>query len=78
MESISHMFPYMCTGMIAFVLDVIFCFTSLGSIKKVSFKTSAKTGVAPHCQIAKPGIATVKAGIITSSPAPTPNASRAI
>ncbi len=43
-------------------------------MRKVSDKTSAKTGRAPAWITAYPHITTVSAGTITSSPGPTPKA----
>ena len=67
----------MCTTIIALVFEVIFLLMSSGSMLKVSLQTSAYTGIAFAWVTAYPHIATVKAGIITSSPSPTPKASNA-
>ena len=68
--------PNRLTGMTARVSPVTLCRTSAGSIVKVSGSQSANTGTAPHCSTTNAVAAMVTVGTITSSPGPTPAASR--
>ena len=65
--------PTWCTGMIAFVRSVI----ARSAARRVEVvgrgSTSAKTGVAPHCQTALAVAMNDSDGTITSSPGPTPD-----
>ena len=67
--------PYRCTGIIAFVLLVIFCRADSGSMHQVAGSMSAKIGVAPTYRTAEAVATQVTSGTITSSPGPMPSAS---
>src|SRR5436190_1025945 len=69
--------PYRWTGMIAFVLGVTSAATPAGSMFRSVSRTSAKTGVAPVCTITFAVAGQVIEVVITSSPGPTPSATRA-
>ena len=73
----SAMLPHICTGTIAFVFELIAFFTDSGFIVRVS-STSTKTGVAPTLKTDSKLATNVKEGMITSSPAPIPNAAKAV
>ena len=71
------MLPHICTGITHFVFDVIAAFTAAGDKVKLS-SISTNTGMAPILKIASKLATKVNAGIITSSPAPTPKAAIAV
>ncbi len=77
MPSISHACPYTCTGMIALVLGLIAFSISSGEMVQLSRSTSTSTGVALASNTALMVAAKVRSGIMTSSPSPTPSASKA-
>ena len=66
--------PTWCTGMIAFVRGVIARAAASGLRLPVAGSTSAKTGVAPHCQTELAVAMNESDGTMTSSPGPTPRA----
>jgi hypothetical protein len=61
----------------SFVRAVIAASSADGSMVKVAGSTSTKTGRAPFSKIASPVAMNVLATVTTSSPGPTPKASRA-
>src|SRR5690606_27567635 len=65
------------TGMMTLVRGVIAASTASGSMHKVSASMSTSTGLAPTCSTTLAVAAKVRAGTITSSPGPTPSATRA-
>src|SRR5690606_40943644 len=65
------------TGMMTLVGGVIAVSTASGSMHKVSASMSTSTGLAPTCSTTLAVAAKVRAGTITSSPGPTPSATRA-
>src|SRR5476649_189207 len=69
--------PYKCTGMIAFVRDVIARSRRDGSIVNDRGSTSTNTALAPVYWIAATVATNVNGTVITSSPGPTPAASNA-
>ena len=71
------MLPHICTGMIHFVLGVMAASTAAGS-KVSELSISTKMGTAPTLKMASKLATKVKAGIITSSPTPTPKATMAV
>ena len=71
------MLPHMCTGMMHLVRGVMAERTASGSNVSVS-STSTSTGMAPTLRTASKLATKVKVGMITSSPAPTPNAASAV
>src|SRR5471032_776259 len=77
-RSMSATPEYRCTTMIAFVAGVIRRSTESGSMHRVLGSTSAKTGIALTPRIVDAEATHDKAGVMTSSPAPTPHASSAI
>ena len=66
--SISAHWPKRCTGMMAFVLAVIFAFASFTSMLKQIGQMSVKTGTPPSRETAPAVAKKVKAGQSTSSP----------
>ena len=67
----------MCTGITHFVFEVMAFLTASGfSVNESS--TSTKTGIAPTLNTASKLATKVNDGIITSSPAPTPKAAKAV
>ena len=76
MPSIRQGVPHRCTGRMAFVRGEILASISSGS-SVIELSTSEKIGTAPS-RMTAPGVATnVTGGILTSSPGPTPAATRA-
>ena len=73
----SAMLPHICTGITHFVLLVIAARTAAGDKVKLS-SISTNTGIAPILKMASKLATKVNAGIITSSPAPTPSAAIAV
>ena len=69
--------PRMCTGITALACGVIFFSKSIGSIVS-ELSTSAITGIAFAANIAAQEAKKVYPGTITSSPGPTPTATRAV
>ena len=63
--------------MIAFVRSLTSAGISVGSMLRSPSRTSQKTGVAPQCSITFAVAGHVIGLVITSSPGPTPSASRA-
>jgi hypothetical protein len=70
--------PARCTATMARVRGVSTAPTVSAVMVCVSRSTSAKTGRAPHLAAHMPEATNVRAGTITSSPAPIPNADSAI
>ena len=68
--------PYRCTGMTPTVRSVTAASTAAGSRQKKSGSMSTNTGVAPVSATEFAVAAKVKDGTMTSSPGPTPAASR--
>src|SRR5262245_5340470 len=64
--------------MIARVRGEIARFTRAGSTARLSGSTSTNTGVAPAMRIVEVDAMNEKAGVMTSSPGPTPSAARAM
>lgn len=58
------------------VLGIINLITSSTSGTYFPIATSQKTGFAPNCMIGATVVEKVQAGVITSSPGPTPNAAK--
>jgi len=74
--SSSHGCPAKSTGITAFVRGVIAASMASGSMFSVSASTSTNTGRAPRCTMTFAVEAKVTGDVITSSPGPTPTASR--
>jgi hypothetical protein len=68
--------PYKWTGTIAFVRGVIALSILAGSIVRYEGSTSTNTGLAPAYSIAATVATKVNGTVMTSSPRPTPAASR--
>src|SRR5438132_8647837 len=68
--------PARSTGRIAFVRSVTAAAASSGSMFRSSSRTSTKTGVAPVCTITFAVAGQVIGEVTTSSPGPTPSATR--
>src|SRR5204863_2800683 len=75
--SMSAMLPHMCTGITHFVFDVTALRTASGFNVSVS-SISTITGTAPTLNTASKLATKVNEGMITSSPAPIPNAASAV
>ena len=71
------MLPHICTGITHFVFGVMAAFTAAGD-KVSELSISTNTGTAPTLNMASKLATKVKAGMITSSPAPIPNAAMAV
>jgi hypothetical protein len=68
--------PKTSTPMIAFVFSLIRLSTARGRTLSVRGSQSTNTGVAPTCSTQLAEATKLKAGVITSSPGPTPRAAR--
>ena len=77
-SSMSAVWPYSETGMIALVRGVIAASISSGSMLQVSGSTSTNTGVAPSSTIISAVATNVNGVVMTSSPGPMPSAISAI